>query len=109
MNVCLNSMKTQNTPTNTKTCIKAYASAFGDLVSLLPDCGVLIVNHMMVVMAIIGVLPLWYHNNCHRLNSTDAIKYLKYKFSLPKTTDSGYRLANSFSQAIYNCQKKKLQ
>ena len=56
-------------------CIKTYASAFEDLESLLPDCGVLKVNHMMAAMAIIGVLTLWYYNYYHRLNSTDTIKY----------------------------------
>ena len=70
-------MNIQNTPTNAKTCIKTYASAFEDLESLLPDYGVLKVNHMMAAMAIIGVLPLWHDNHYHGLNSIDAIKYLK--------------------------------
>ena len=70
-------MNTQNTPTNTKTYIKTYTSAFGDLVSLLPDCGVFKVNHVMVAMAIIGVLPLWYYSYYHGLNRTDDINYLK--------------------------------
>ena len=82
---CLTCLKTIHKPNSNKVCLKEYSAAFQNINKLLPNSGILKTNHMMGVMAVIGILPLWYYEYFHGLQKTKAIKMLTEEHALPKT------------------------
>jgi hypothetical protein len=66
----------------------------------IPDAGSLISNHLMAVLAIVGLVPLWFVEE-HSIDvSSKSIAYLVQEKGLAKGRASGQRFLDSVSSAL---------
>ena len=81
-----------------------YQSIHKSIQNILPDCGVLITNHIIGMLSIVGLLPEWVQHEIMFDNTTRSAKFLREMYSLKEgSTQAGYRnLLSTLRTALEN-------
>jgi hypothetical protein len=79
---------------------KLYGQVVTRFMAILPNFGLLVCNHFMFIMAILGMVPLWFANEFHGGNDSRGVVFLQKNYGLPRGKDSTKQLLKGMCHAI---------
>eukprot|EP00978_Attheya_sp_CCMP212_P014407 scaffold36669_cov47-Attheya_sp.AAC.1 len=96
----LNHKNFPSAPTNKPSRSKVYSTLLNAIVKHVPDAGHLHGHHIMAVLSIMGMCPLWYYYECPINAKPRAIQFLIDNYDVPKGKGSSSILLASLCEAL---------
>jgi hypothetical protein len=81
--LCLNTWTYMLAPSNRKKRKEIYNQFVGKLAGCMHKCGPLAANHLVVVLGIIGLIPIWFCAECSLDTTSKGFQLLRTEFGLP--------------------------
>ena len=96
----LNSLQYCDEGSNKSERASNYATVHGNFSKTLPNCGDLIVNHLMLPMAVLGLVPLFLAGEYCGGNKSRGCEYMQAQYGLPKGQGVAKQLMKALCHAI---------
>ena len=104
LSICLHSWASFADSRSKEANRKRYGVVYSAIMNCMPDCAVLIGNHIMGMMSAIGLLPFWFQREAMLCHHSRPAEYFRDRFEIPncKTNAGWIRIISTLESSLEN-------